>query len=151
MVSCPSCQLTFRNYIHKLSHVRNCFPIDLNDDNTSSTHDDIRASDPMPLDIVPFLNSTSSHNPPLPCPNEQSNQLQQLDLSGNSYSMSAMRSLDKRYSPAETLKRVLLIEEARIAAMWTNKNYAVLSQLTNSLSLSQSDINRVLSAVSALF
>jgi len=125
--------------------------MDLNDRNVSSTNHDFHQTDPMLLDIVPMLSSThSSDNTTLSYPSPQLNQLEQLDLSGDSYSMSAMRSLDKRYSPAQTLKRILMIEEARIAAMWTNKNYAVLSQLTNSLSLSQSDINRVLSAVSAL-
>ena len=37
--------------------------------------------------------------------------------------------------------------EAKMAKLWTNNNFRVLSQLMNSLSLSQSDIDRVLNAV----
>ncbi len=37
--------------------------------------------------------------------------------------------------------------EARIAGQWTNENFRVLSQLVNSLSLSQSDTDRILNAV----
>jgi hypothetical protein len=37
--------------------------------------------------------------------------------------------------------------EKRQASIWTNKNYRILSQLINSLSLSQSDADRLLNAV----
>ena len=37
--------------------------------------------------------------------------------------------------------------ELRQASLWTNKNYRILSQLINSLSLSQSDADRLLNAV----
>jgi hypothetical protein len=45
------------------------------------------------------------------------------------------------------IERDVRRNEQRLAAMWTNNNFRVLSQLVNSLSLSQSDTDRVLNAV----
>ena len=52
------------------------------------------------------------------------------------------------FSSHETrVERDVRRNEQRLAAMWTNNNFRVLSQLVNSLSLSQSDTDRVLNAV----
>jgi hypothetical protein len=152
MFACTNCDERFRNIWQLRMHARSCETLRQPDMTSSSptiaTHPASAMSVPVLSDNYDNDNITGSTDPLFS--REQRNGNNTLDANGVAITNAMLSALDKRYSPEVCLKKIVTREDARLSALWTNRNYAVLSQLTNSLSLSQSDINRVLSAVKKL-
>jgi hypothetical protein len=169
MWSCSSCSLVFKNLCDRTRHVKSCeqiphkelsqilpdpsqdlFPpilphlpptshADASDAMDVDTH--FHTNDPTTPDIVLDDNETllsptpslmaSWRGQPSDMPeNPQTKRRNVVDLGHEARIQGDVRR-----------------HEAKMAKLWTNNNFRVLSQLMNSLSLSQSDVDRVLNAV----
>ena len=151
MFACKNCEETFRNMWHLRMHNRYCDTLRSNDISSSSPTIATQPSSAVSIQVESDNNDNVINNPltgPLHSRHQQ-NAHEILDANGVAITSAMLSALDKRYSPEVALKKIITREDTRLSALWTNRNYAVLSQLTNSLSLSQTDINRVLSAVNA--
>ena len=170
MWSCPSCSLIFKNLCDRTRHVKSCEQI---------PHKELSQILPEPSLVPPILShlSPNSHaatsdamdvdthidtNDPT-TPDIALNDNETLLLPTPSL-MASWRGQpsDMPETPHSKHRNVVDLgheariqgdvrrHEAKMAKLWTNNNFRVLSQLMNSLSLSQSDVDRVLNAVTPL-
>ena len=163
MFVCAQCGCSFKNYHEKRAHTKHCaFNI-----NTTNAPDSpiIDLQSPLvdvtniPLSTLPdsqahFPTETDAQCPQYSIADQHVGQNNEDNFIYNCWRgppSSIPETLQS--SPTEMLEhehqiaRDVRKHESRQDSLWTNKNYRILSQLINSLSLSQSDADRLLNAV----
>ena len=168
MFVCPQCGASFKNFHEKTKHSKHCSSIM---HRRPAITDPFNAVNTIPsLSDLPPLTSQFQHSPshdamdtgfePSHSTVEHTLPLVNVDSAPVDIHPDAMNwrgvpsSIPQTpLTPTAMLDHELQIardvrkHESKQASLWTNKNYRILSQLINSLSLSQSDADRLLNAV----
>ena len=167
MFVCAQCGCSFKNYHEKRAHTKHCA---FNINTTNAPDSPIIDIQPPLFDATNTLLSTLPDTPP-DCPMQSDPQCLPYSIADQHVGLNTEENFifncwrgppssipePLQSSPTEMLEhehqvaRDVRKHESRQASLWTNKNYRILSQLINSLSLSQSDADRLLNAVRLIF
>ena len=165
MFPCSVCQKVFKNWFQLRAHTKTCFSDTLMQSatvphNVTMLHNQpivLEADTPSNDTIVDDACDIDTNTASQIMPSSTGPILEPSPLlfnwRGAAPDIQAFpQATPSRFDPKQfNYHEVLIARDVRrheTALPWTNKNYSVLSQVVNSLSLSQSDTDRLLNAVS---
>jgi hypothetical protein len=154
MFVCSQCGSSFKNFFEKTTHTRHC---SFNATQPVIPPNSSIAFSVLPKDLSPSFPLTPAIQ--LMSSDDAMDTVLEHDLEADTAEPETnWRGVPSSIPQSTPSPSAMLIHELQIArdvrkhelrqaSIWTNKNYRILSQLINSLSLSQSDADRLLNAV----
>ena len=154
MFVCSQCGSSFKNFFEKTTHTRHC--------SFNATQPVITSHSSNALPVLPFdLPQSFPQTPtiqPVSTDDAMDTVLEHVIEAHPAEPVTNWRGLPSSIPQSTPPPSAMLNHELQIArdvrkhelrqvSIWTNKNYRILSQVINSLSLSQSDADRLLNAV----
>ena len=152
MFVCSQCGSSFKNFFEKTTHTRHCSFNGTQFANNATSSNVLPSDVSQSFPLTPAIQPTSSDE----AMDTTLDQFLEADPAQPSVSnwrgvpcsipktpQSSTAMLNHELQIARDVRK----HELRQASFWTKKNYRILSQLINSLSLSQSDADRLLNAV----